>query len=108
MNKPVAVSKTKSSGTSFSFEGKNLKTEQIVRGEVVAKDEADARAKLTRRQIRVIQIAKVKKQRQKKISQADITVFTKVHLWQSLLPNIRNISIIFTVIWCKQVKPVVY
>ena len=77
MNKPVAVSKTKSSGTSFSFEGKNLKTEQIVRGEVVAKDEADARAKLTRRQIRVIQIAKVKKQRQKKISQADITVFTR-------------------------------
>jgi len=77
MNKPVAVSKTKPSGTTFSFEGKNLKTEQIVRGEVVAKNEAEARSKLTRRQIRVIQITKVKKQRQKKISQADITVFTR-------------------------------
>ena len=77
MNKPVAVSKTKPSGTSFSFEGKNLKTEQIVRGEVIAKNEAEARSKLKRRQIRVIQITKVKKQRQKKISQADITVFTR-------------------------------
>ena len=77
MNKPVAVSKTKPSGTSFSFEGKNLKTEQIVRGEVTAKNEAEARSKLKRRQIRVIQITKVKKQRQKKISQADITVFTR-------------------------------
>ncbi|MGE9658608.1 type II secretion system protein F [Snodgrassella alvi] len=77
MNKPVAVSKAKPSGTSFSFEGKNLKTEQIVRGEVIAKNEAEARSKLKRRQIRVIQITKVKKQRQKKISQADITVFTR-------------------------------
>ncbi|MCT6882022.1 MAG: type II secretion system F family protein, partial [Snodgrassella alvi] len=77
MNKPVAITKAKPSGTNFSFEGKNIKTEQIVRGEVVAKNEAEARAKLNRRQIRVIQITKVKKQRQKKISQADITVFTR-------------------------------
>ncbi|MCO6504619.1 MAG: type II secretion system F family protein [Snodgrassella sp.] len=76
MNKPVAV-KTRTSGTSYSFEGKNLKTEQIVRGEIIAKTEAEARAKLTRRQIRVISISKVKKSRQKKISQADITVFTR-------------------------------
>ncbi|WP_239374707.1 type II secretion system F family protein [Snodgrassella gandavensis] len=77
MNKPIAVSKTKPAGTTFNFEGKNLKTDQIVRGEVVAKNEVEARAKLNRRQIRVIQITKVKKQRQKKISQADITVFTR-------------------------------
>lgn len=77
MNKPVAVSKTKPAGITFSFEGKNLKTEQTVRGEVVAKTEAEARAKLNRRQIRVIQITKLKKRRQKKISQADITIFTR-------------------------------
>lgn len=77
MNKPIAVSKAKPAGTTFNFEGKNLKTDQIVRGEVVAKNEVEARAKLNRRQIRVIQITKVKKQRQKKISQADITVFTR-------------------------------
>lgn len=76
MNKPVAV-KSKISGISFSFEGKNIKTEQIIRGEIVAKNETEARAKLTRRQIRVININKVKKTRQKKISAADITVFTR-------------------------------
>lgn len=67
----------KQSGKRFSFEGKNLSTEQIVRGEVVAKDEADARAKLSRRQIKVIQITKMKTSRQKRITQADITVFTR-------------------------------
>ena len=76
MNKPVAV-KSKISGISFSFEGKNIKTEQIIRGEIVAKNETEARAKLTRRHIRVININKVKKTRQKKISAADITVFTR-------------------------------
>ena len=65
------------SGKRFSFEGKNLSTEQIVRGEVVAKDEAEARAKLARRQIKVIQITKLKNARQKRITQADITVFTR-------------------------------
>lgn len=64
-------------GKRFSFEGKNLSTEQIVRGEVVAKDEAEARAKLARRQIKVIQITKLKNARQKRITQADITVFTR-------------------------------
>ncbi len=76
MNKPVAV-KSKISGISFSFEGKNIKTEQIIRGEIVAKNETEARAKLTRRHIRVININKIKKTRQKKISAADITVFTR-------------------------------
>lgn len=76
MSKIVAV-KSKTAGTSFSFEGKNLKTEQIVRGEIVAKNEAEARTKLARRQIKVIGISKVKRTRQKKVSQADITVFTR-------------------------------
>ena len=76
MNKPVAV-KSKISGISFSFEGKNIKTEQIIRGEIVAKNETEARAKLARRHIRVININKIKKTRQKKISAADITVFTR-------------------------------
>ena len=67
----------KQTGKRFSFEGKNLSTEQIVRGEVVAKDEAEARAKLSRRQIKVIQISKMKVSRQKRITQADITVFTR-------------------------------
>ena len=67
----------KQTGKRFSFEGKNLSTEQIVRGEVVAKDEAEARAKLPRRQIKVIQISKMKVSRQKRITQADITVFTR-------------------------------
>lgn len=75
MNKPVV--KTKTSGTSFSFEGRNLKTEQIIRGEIIAKNEAEARSKLTRRKISVIALRKVKKGRQKKISQADISVFTR-------------------------------
>ena len=76
MNKPVAV-KSKISGISFSFEGKNIKTEQIIRGEIVAKNETEARAKLTRRQIRVVNISKIKKSRQKKVSATDITVFTR-------------------------------
>ena len=76
MNKPVAV-KSKISGISFSFEGKNIKTEQLVRGEIVAKNETEARAKLARRQIRVVNISKIKKSRQKKVSATDITVFTR-------------------------------
>ncbi|WP_037586056.1 type II secretion system F family protein [Stenoxybacter acetivorans] len=68
---------TKENGKRFSFEGKNIETESMVRGEIVAKDEADARAKLTRRKIKVVQITKVKTKRQKKITQADITVFTR-------------------------------
>lgn len=77
----MAVASRKNTGQAggkrFSFEGKNLSTEQIVRGEVVAKDEAEARAKLARRQIKVIQVTKLKNARQKRITQADITVFTR-------------------------------
>lgn len=67
----------KQTGKRFSFEGKNLSTEQVVRGEVVAKDEAEARTKLSRRQIKVIQITKIKTSRQKRITQSDIAVFTR-------------------------------
>ncbi|MDF7675336.1 type II secretion system F family protein [Neisseriaceae bacterium ESL0693] len=75
MTTPTKKSSTKES--QFRFEGKNLQTEQVVRGEVTAKSEADARAKLVRRKIKVMQIEKVKQKRYKKISQADITVFTR-------------------------------
>ncbi|MDO4694849.1 MAG: type II secretion system F family protein [Eikenella sp.] len=67
----------KQTGNRFEFEGRSLDTEQMVRGEVVAKDEKEARAKLARRRIKVIHIHKKKKVRQKKITQADITVFTR-------------------------------
>lgn len=71
------ATKSSSRESTFNFEGKNLQTEQLVRGEVSAKNEADARAKLNRRKIKVIQLTKVKRKRQKAISQADITVFTR-------------------------------
>lgn len=70
-------SAVKQTGNRFEFEGRSLDTEQMVRGEVVAKDEKEARAKLARRRIKVIHIHKKKKVRQKKITQADITVFTR-------------------------------
>ncbi len=64
-------------GNRYQFEGRNLSTESVVRGEVVAKNEEEARQKLMRRQIKVLQITKMKKAREKKITQADITVFTR-------------------------------
>ncbi len=67
----------KVAGTSYEFEGRHMESEQIVRGEVVAKDEQDARAKLARRRIKVISLHKKKKVREKKITQGDITVFTR-------------------------------
>ncbi|EGZ43932.1 type II secretion system F family protein [Neisseria wadsworthii] len=68
---------TKDKGRRFTFEGKNTLTDQIVRGEVVAKDEEEARKKLQRRNIKPLRISKVKSTRKKKITQADITVFTR-------------------------------
>lgn len=68
---------SKQSGNRYEFEGRSLDTEQMVRGEVIAKDEKDAIAKLTRRRIKVIQVTKKKKVKEKKITQADITVFTR-------------------------------
>ncbi|WP_416191344.1 type II secretion system F family protein [Neisseria sp. CCUG12390] len=67
----------KSKGKRFTFEGKNTNTDQIVRGEVVAKDEEEARKKLQRRGIRPLRISKVKAVRKRRITQEDITVFTR-------------------------------
>ena len=67
----------KVAGTSYEFEGRHMESEQRVSGEVVAKDEQDARAKLARRRIKVISLHKKKKVREKKITQGDITVFTR-------------------------------
>ena len=46
----------KNKGKRFTFEGRNLSTDQIVRGEVVAKDEEEARKKLQRRGIRPLRV----------------------------------------------------
>lgn len=67
----------KNKGKRFTFEGRNLSTDQIVRGEVVAKDEGEARKKLQRRGIRPLRVSKVKSTRKKRITQEDITVFTR-------------------------------
>ncbi|WP_304334235.1 type II secretion system F family protein [Conchiformibius steedae] len=69
--------KKKEKGNRYQFEGRNLQTESIVRGEVVARNEEEARQKLQRRQVKVLQITKMKKTRDKKITQADLTVFTR-------------------------------
>ena len=74
-SKPLFGSKEK--GKRFTFEGRNSEIDQIVRGEVVAKDEEDARRKLQRRGIKPLRISKIKSTRRKRISQADITVFTR-------------------------------
>ena len=67
----------KNKGKRFTFEGRNLSPDQIVRGEVVAKDEEEARKKLQRRGIRPLRVSKVKSTRKKRITQEDITVFTR-------------------------------
>ena len=56
-------SNKKVAGVSYEFEGRHMESEQIVRGEVVAKDEQDARAKLARRRVKVISLHKKKKVR---------------------------------------------
>ena len=67
----------KDKGKRFTFEGRHTQSEQIVRGEVVAENEDDARRKLQRRGIKPLRISKVKATRNKRISQQDITVFTR-------------------------------
>lgn len=64
-------------GIRFNFEGRNTETEQIVRGEVVAKNEEEAKKKLQRRGIKPLRVSKVKAVRKKRITQEDITVFTR-------------------------------
>lgn len=68
---------SRSKGKRFTFEGKNIETERLVRGEVVAKDEEEARKKLQRRGILPLRISKVKTARKRRITQEDITVFTR-------------------------------
>ena len=72
----VKSRKPEEKGNRYQFEGKNLQTESIMRGEVVARNEEEARQKLARRHIKVIQLTKMKRQRRKKITAGDITVFT--------------------------------
>ena len=68
---------SKSKGRRFTFEGRNTATEQLVRGEVLAKNETEARQKLQRRGIRLLRISRVKNTRKRRITQEDITVFTR-------------------------------
>ncbi|MCS4534183.1 type II secretion system F family protein [Neisseria montereyensis] len=72
-----AKSIKKDKGVRFSFEGRNIETEQMVRGEVVAKNEEEARKKIQRRGIKPLRVSKVKAVRKKRITQQDITVFTR-------------------------------
>ena len=67
----------KEKGKRFTFEGKHTQSDQIVRGEVVAANEEDAQRKLLRRGIKPLRITKVKATRKKRITQEDITVFTR-------------------------------
>ncbi|SSY69990.1 type II secretion system F family protein [Alysiella crassa] len=67
----------KERGNRYQFEGRNLQTESIVRGEVVARNEEEARAKLKRRNVKVLQIVKMKKAKKQKITTGDIAVFTR-------------------------------
>ena len=69
---------SRSKGKAFYvLKEKNIETERLVRGEVVAKDEEEARKKLQRRGIRPLRISKVKTARKRRITQEDITVFTR-------------------------------
>ncbi|OSI15739.1 type II secretion system F family protein [Neisseria dumasiana] len=79
MSKSTAGSRNvkKEKGIRFNFEGRNIDTEQMVRGEVVAKNEEEARKKLQRRGIKPLRVSKVKAVRKKRITQEDITVFTR-------------------------------
>ena len=67
----------KESGDTFLFEGKNRTSNQPAKGEVIARNEKEAREKLMRKGIQVISIVKVKKTRKKKITSGDVTVFTR-------------------------------
>ncbi|WP_277074973.1 type II secretion system F family protein [Simonsiella muelleri] len=75
--KTAAKPQKKERGNRYQFEGRNIQTESIVRGEVVARNEEEARQKLQRRQVKVLQIVKMKKARNQKITSADIAVFTR-------------------------------
>lgn len=87
---------SRSKGKRFTFEGKNIETERLVRGEVVAKDEEEARKKLQRRGIRPLRISKVKTARKRRITQEDITVFTRqlATMMKAALPLMQAFEIV--------------
>lgn len=67
----------KESGHTFLFEGRNRTSNQPAKGEVIARNEREAREKLMRKGIQIVSIVKVKKTRKKPIKSADVTVFTR-------------------------------
>lgn len=61
----------------FIFEGRYSASDKLVNGEVSAFTEEEARKKLAKRGIRPLQITRVKTSSKRKITQEDITVFTR-------------------------------
>ncbi|HFC3229431.1 TPA: type 4 pilus assembly protein PilG [Neisseria gonorrhoeae] len=61
----------------FIFEGRHSASDKLVNGEVSAFTEEEARKKLAKRGIRALQITRVKTSSKRKITQEDITVFTR-------------------------------
>lgn len=61
----------------FIFEGRHSASDELVNGEVSAFTEEEARKKLAKRGIRPLQITRVKTSSKRKITQEDITVFTR-------------------------------
>ncbi|HEZ4644313.1 TPA: type 4 pilus assembly protein PilG [Neisseria meningitidis] len=61
----------------FIFEGRHSASDKLVNGEVSAFTEEEARKKLAKRGIRPLQITRVKTSSKRKITQKDITVFTR-------------------------------
>ncbi|HGG7916214.1 TPA: type 4 pilus assembly protein PilG [Neisseria meningitidis] len=61
----------------FIFEGRHSASDKLVNGEVSAFTEEEARKKLAKRGIRPLQITHVKTSSKRKITQEDITVFTR-------------------------------
>lgn len=61
----------------FIFEGRHSASDKLVNGEVSAFTEEEARKKLAKRDIRPLQVTRVKTSSKRKITQEDITVFTR-------------------------------
>lgn len=61
----------------FIFEGRHSASDKLINGEVSAFTEEEARKKLAKRGIRPLQITRVKTSSKRKITQEDITVFTR-------------------------------
>lgn len=61
----------------FIFEGRHSASDKLVNGEVSAFTEEEARKKPAKRGIRPLQITRVKTSSKRKITQEDITVFTR-------------------------------